>query len=637
MLLYRLPNLPLDNMLEFTRLLTVVENLTQSSIISKSLLGIRVLVDVSTKLVGRTEMGSAGYSCSTLLTQIISIIIDRIFSLVKPLLDLCQTNAEAGQEVQSLLSILLFLVRQHVDLSGLVLDKIRLLVKFLVDFLDSNIATKQSGFSLHEIMDFGGEKGMRTSLNLLYDVHKFSVICIENLNEVSGITTQILDKVKLLVECVCRCSLFDCYARIMYSILLHSQIMWSCVVNKNEEACFLDRNLGDSLVNHLVEQEIFTLECAKKILAGRDNWSAYKVGTFSAWQGAWVTAAFIFEQLISMVQSESCSGWLKSLAQFAQSESKIQLVLLPKLWSSLVDWSKMKEFPIVLFRENFDEVAQGAVENISLLKHTEVFAGAYHGLCSSRESLESIVTFGKSFFFQKWFLSIRMNVLGTVVDLLKVLGTVNINNGQVEKSVMVKPLNSLRQITEVSFQLNKLAQEYDLIAMSFIGMDSRSSKIISTLALSGSLLAFTSGFALLISNLPAYEILTPCGLDSSKKYLQETLIQNLVGRLWPIDQETCSNLCLLLEVGGQPRDCFHLQPRNQILNIGADVKEILNVCNYAVSGIVGLQNEAKTAHNEEILSQVIRDGLQLLLNTISKWMYIPFRVPKYFFKARYAY
>ncbi|KAJ6296271.1 hypothetical protein OIU78_024172 [Salix suchowensis] len=86
----------------------------------------------------------------------------------------------------------------------------------------------------------------------------YFLCCIEIINEAGAITTQVVDKVKLLVQSVHRCSLFHC---------------------------------------DLVEREFFTLDCAKKLLTERDNWSAYKAGTFAACQGAWITAAFVFEQL----------------------------------------------------------------------------------------------------------------------------------------------------------------------------------------------------------------------------------------------------------------------------------------------------------------------------------------------------
>ncbi|XP_061951660.1 uncharacterized protein LOC133674521 [Populus nigra] len=636
MLLYRLHNLPQDNMLELSPLLTTIENSAESSIMSKSLLAINVLADLSMKLSRRAEMESGGNSFSPLLTRTISIIIDRVISLVKPLLVLCQAGAGVLQEVQSLLSLLLSLVREHSDLGVSVLDKVRLFIEYLVDVHEGNIVIRQESLSVPEVFDFKGEN-VGISLKLAYYVHKFSVNCIEIMNEAGAITTQLVDKVKLLVQSVHRCGLFHWYVLIMYSILLHSHSMWSYVVHNKKESCNPDSNLNCSLCSELVEREFFTLDCAKKLLAERDNWSAYKAGTFAACQGAWITAAFVFEQLTSKVQSGSCSCWLKSLTQFAQTESKFQFYPITQWGFSLADRSKMNEFPVMFFQDFSDELGQGAVENIRDPNYTEMLHQAHHGLCSSRKTLESIVTSDKSFCFQRWFLAIRVELLGTMADVVKVLGATPLsedsisNNRKGEKKD--EYLNSLRQITQSSFRLNRLVQEYDLISMSFIGMDSRSSKIISTLALSCLLLAFATGFAISISDQLANEILMPCDLENSKHYLQGMLVRNLIRRLWHLDQDTISHLCLVLGVGVQPNDNFH-QSRSQRLNISGEERDILDVCNYIVAGIVALKEEANRKKNEEILSQVTKDGFQLLLNTITKWMRIPFQVPTYFFKIR---
>ncbi|PNS94002.1 hypothetical protein POPTR_018G118800v4 [Populus trichocarpa] len=636
MLLYRLHNLPQDNMLELSPLLTIIENSAESSIMSKSLLAIHVQADLSMKLSRRAEMESGGNSFSPLLTRTISIIIDRVILLVKPLLVLCQAGAGVLQEVQSLLSLLLSLVREHPDLGVSVLDKVRLFIEYLVDVHEGNIVIRQESLSVPEVFDFKGEN-VGISLKLAYYVHKFSVSCVEIMNEAGAITTQLVDKVKLLVQSVHRCGLFHWYVLIMYSILLHSHSMWSYVVHNKKESCNPDSNLNCSLCRELVEREFFTLDCAKKLLTERDNWSAYKAGTFAACQGAWITAAFVFEQLTSKVQSGSCSCWLKSLTQFAQTESKFQFYPITQWGFSLADRSKMNEFPVMFFQDFSDELGQGAVENIRDPNYTEMLRQAHHGLCSSRKTLESIVTSDKSFCFQRWFLAIRMELLGTMADVVKVLGATPLSEDSISNSRKGEKkdeyLNSLRQITQSSFRLNRLVQEYDLISMSFIGMDSRSSKIISTLALSCLLLAFATGFAISISDQLANEILMPCDSENSKHYLQGMLVRNLIRRLWHLDQDTISHLCLVLGVGVQPNDNFH-QSRSQRLNISGEERDILDVCNYIVAGIVALKEEANRKKNEEILSQVTKDGFQLLLNTITKWMRIPFQVPTYFFKIR---
>ncbi|XP_050232717.1 uncharacterized protein LOC126681259 [Mercurialis annua] len=635
-LVYRLHELLCDNMLEFTQLFNVIEKAANSPLMPTRLLAIRVLVDVSTKLRGKLQtIGSAEDHFLSLLKRIVPILMDQIILRVKPLLSTGQTNSEAMQEFQSLLNLLLCLVRERPDAGVLVLNKVRSFIENVMDKTDSLVATRQAG---DEHVDFQGQNCNGIGLILACGVHKFSANCIEILNEVSTITTEILDEIQSLVECMQHCKLFDHNIHLMCPTLLHSHIIWSCVLNKNGESCSLARNSGKSLGNGLVGHEIFSLEHAEKMMQQTNNWPAYKAGMFASFQGAWITASFVFKQLIGKAQSDSCSGWLKGLSQFALSEVKVQLFLLPNLRSSLVDWLQMKELCTTSFGANLDEIAEGAAGNINETDYAKVLVKAYHGLCLSRDILKSIPVLSQSCCFQRWFLALRAKVLRTVIDTLEVLGTIshingNIsNNGQVEKGVTVKRVNSLRQITQISFQFNSLAQEYDLMALSFIGMDRRSSKMLTALALTCSLLAFSTGFALLVSNLPDNGILT-CDLECSRNYLEGMLIQSLVERLWFIDQETCSQLFLLSKLRGQANDCF-LHPRNPVLNSGGEKIDILNVCKYAVSGILDLQNETKGVPDEEILSHITQHGSELVLKTITKWMNVPFRIPKYFFKLR---
>lgn len=118
--------------------------------------------------------------------------------------------------------------------------------------------------------------------------------------------------------------------------------------------------------------------------------------------------------------------------------------------------------------------------------------------------------------------------------------------------------------------------------------------------------------------------------------IDSTLIQILVGRLWHSKQETIKDLCLLWEAGGEPFDCFHFPSRIQGCENYFEARNILGVISYAVSGFSGLNSKSNRVQNEEGLSEVTKDGLQLLLEILTKWMQIPFRTPKYFFNLRYA-
>ncbi|XP_041028230.1 uncharacterized protein LOC121268164 [Juglans microcarpa x Juglans regia] len=615
---------------EITKLLTIAEDSSQSPIMSKNFLFIQVLVDISIKLRGIRERESGLFVSSPLPSRVILLIIDQITSLVKRLLDLCQIDSPVFQGVHGLLNLLVLLVGGYTDLGVLVLDKISLFIEYVANVHDHIMATRQSDILFHE-MDFKREKRTVIKSKLLHIVYRFMVACLENLNEAHALTVPVFERVKLLVEDVRKCSSFDCYSCTIYSLLLHHRIFWGCLVKGSEESCSHDR---DSINSYLVEKETITLESASKMLKDGYYWPAYKAGTYAACQGDWFTAAFIFQYLITKGQSDICYCWLTSIFQLANSERKLHLLVLPIQGSTLADWLKKNEFPASF---DLSEVRRDTAGNNNEPSYCEEFVGAYEGICSSGKTLEAAVRSGQEFCFQRWFLHVRAKLLRALVDILRILRTIpfnldNIsNNVEVERSILVECLKSLPEVIRVSLRFKKLAQEFDLIATSFIGMDSKSSKVISSLALSCSLLAFSTGFIFFVPSLPT-DCLTSCGLGNSENSLRVMLKQNLVGRLWHVDHEISRNLCQLFDVSGQLKMCFDLQCRNKILKVGCE-ENILSICSYAVSGIIGLQ-EVNREHNEDILSQVAKVGLQLLWSIIMKWIHIPYQTPRYFFKVR---
>ncbi|CAB4273026.1 unnamed protein product [Prunus armeniaca] len=629
MILCMPPNLPYD-VLESSKLLSVVENASPSPIMAESLLAISVLVGMSKRLKGSTGLGSLVRRSSLQPSQVILLIIDRITILVKPVLDLCQTDSVEFQQVNCLFNLLFLVIREYPDLHVLVLDQISVLVKSLSYMDDNLVATTETDAFVHHSVDLKGEKSRIIRSKLLFKVYRFLVAFLENLTEAGAISTEVFDKVKLLVELVCQSNLFECYTYTLYSLLLHCQIIWGNMVNESKGSCNPDRNLGISLDNYSMKHELRTIECAKRMLAEKNNWPAYRVGVYAACQGDWLTTTFIFKQLVLKVRSNSCSCWMKSLVQFADSERKLELLLLPKQG---IETHKLHVTP-----SSNDLGCQDAASSVKEHIYSKELAAAYNGLCSSLETLKvDDVKTGHTFYFQHWILSLRVKVIRAVVDIVKILGNIpfdqdnTTNNGKVE-NLMVGYLISLQKITQISLQLKRLAREFDLVTTSFIDMDKKSSKIISELAMSCSLLAFCTGFSLYIPSL--IKPISNSGLGILERDLDAMLVQNLVGRLGNTNHETSKNLCLLLETGRNPMDCFHMQSRTQACKIGSEARDILSICNYAVSGIVGLKSKANRVHNEEGLSQLPKDGLKLLYDILMKWMQIPFRAPKYFFKLR---
>ncbi|KAH9747173.1 ARM repeat superfamily protein [Citrus sinensis] len=637
-LLGRPPNLSCADMPEFAELLRIVDNASRSPIISKSIVAILVLVEIVIKFQRRVEMGSGGVCTLPMPSEVVSLIMDRITLLVKSILCSCQFNhVKVFEQVQSLLSLLLLLVGEHPDLGVLVLNKVHYLIEDLVDTC-TTMAGRQADSAVNNPVEIRGERDQTINSKLIFILNRFVVSCLEILNKAGTLTNQVFDKVKLLVQSVHHCSFFDCYTHIIYSLLLDTRTVWICMINRNDEARGDDGNFHTCLQDFIDKHELLTLEFAKKMLIHRDTWPAYRAGMYAACQGAWVTASFLFGQLIMKVQSGIFSCWLKSVSHLAHSQRIIQLLFLTKHDSSSVDWLETKELPITFSEDNLCEIEKDVAGIIDEPNHSQALVVAYQSLISAERTLETTFTSTNAFFFQRWFLALRAKLLGAVMEMFRVLSTIQSeqktnNDALVRKCTIVDSIKFLQQITQISFQLKRLSQEFDLIATSFIGIDSKSSNIIKAVALNCSLLAVSAGFAFYIPSLPAYQNLT-CGLGSSQKCSHAMLIQNLVGRLWNLDHEVTSNLGMLAEVIGLSKNCFHLQSKNQILDSSCEVKNIVDVCNYAVSGIVCWQNEAKMVQDDKIRSEVITNGSQLLLNIILKLMNIPFRVPKFFFKVR---
>ena len=127
-------------------------------------------------------------------------------------------------------------------------------------------------------------------------------------------------------------------------------------------------------------------------------------------------------------------------------------------------------------------------------------AAAHGALCFYMGILETAVTSCQSFCSQKWLLSLRAGVLENVVGVIEVLRHVPLNVDwncskiEAEKNIVLECLKSSQEISRITFQLQGLAEELDLIGASFMKMDCECSTIIAALALSCSLFAFTAGF-----------------------------------------------------------------------------------------------------------------------------------------------
>uniref|UniRef100_A0A1S4CXP0 ARM repeat superfamily protein n=1 Tax=Nicotiana tabacum TaxID=4097 RepID=A0A1S4CXP0_TOBAC len=620
-----LPNLetiPCTEILtSFSKFLQIVEFKLHSSIISERLFSVHVLASIFYKLLGIPKDAAGGIG-SIVASRMITFTIDRISQLIKLVVDNPHPNKEAEQEVKSLLFILVNLVERHRDLSGIVLDKICIVIEHLVRMLNEVTSMENSGSEDHHMTELDKEDHTSTASRVLVCLSQILITCFEMLEVSTAGATQVFNRMEHLVEHVHRCSLLPVYIRVIYHFLLHYHAGYHCMWLKIGEDTVSNRNFrlsrcsSLSAYGSLSQNESLIIDCVKEILDKKDYWSSYKLGKYSACHGAWLVAAYIFGDLIPMVRSDICCLWLKSLSHLSELERQVQL-----------------------FRLTLSGNTAGETTTVNQIENV---VGASNKLCSLEEAFGTSVS-GRAFSFQRWFITIRSKVVGTVADVLKLLSTNSFSEeasrsterlGErilVQQSESSQGLSSLLQLlAHASSQLMRLAREFDLLGASFIGMDRKSMKIVSDFGLGCSLLAFSTGLTFLFVSSHGKQDCSIYGLETSEEQFHTLLVHDLLRRLGYIDLETSKNLRQLLDFRRSSRSCSMQEFQNEISSTSVEARDVTKLCRYSVQRFLSLQ--ASTVHVNTGVSQIPRDALQLLFNIIFSWIQIPFRTPKHFFR-----
>lgn len=592
---------------ELHQLIALVENASQSQIFSSSCLAISILVGSWKEIIRTAEIRSIEVSSTSLPLQLVVLVMDRLTLLARSCSDPCQVDFALVTEVQDLFNVLHLLVGKQSEVRLLLLDKVRL---FLVDLTDGLRKPDGAHELLVGVINYKSKRGVVVRSEFLASVHKFLIVFLENLEGDKTVLSQVYEKVKRITECVRSCTFFDCHTQMIFTLLLHSPVLWG----SNNDA---DGDSGVSRVDDMFNYGIVSLECSTQILEERNYWPAYRAGVYAARLGEWVTSALIFDKLKTNVQSDVNSFWLKSLTYLSHAEGKLQLLLMPSGSFKLVNWLKSNSCLPELSKDASGEFA-----------HCVALHEAYMNLQSSLGMLGNIKASSEVFCFQTWFLVLKTRVMETVIYLVECLGLLN---QDVCNKKQVTGCNSLKQLPRISIQLQKLAKEFDMLATCFIDIDDRSSSVIASLSLSCSVMAFAAGIVLFIPGFSSHETLTPF---TSQSGLCSRLVQDLVQRLWKVDPETCEMLSMLVKEN-ESLSCSHVQPRNQVLKVCNKVKMLLSVCRDVLACIHGLQNWSNSMQEENISSEITKSCRILLSQVIMKWMQIPFGIPKYFFNIRY--
>lgn len=594
-----------SNILEFPELFKILQTVALSPIMAKRHIAIRFLVDTLDELLSSNEKAWGGLDFIMLASKAISFIWDEVGLLVELVLDLHKFDLEMEQKIKTFLSLPFVLLESCPHLGTMVLERICLLIDNMVNKHGEAVEMLKGDLTVgHKIKEFTIQDDKFIKTKFLICVSKIVNSILENLSEAGIISKEVLDRIELVVEQVHKSSSLDCFTRVAFSFLLRSYISNCCVSIESEKNDSIDGNSSIAIQNCLIENKRFSHDCAEVVLATKDNWSAYKLGRYAACQGSWSTAAFLFEHLMGTIKSDRYNMWFRSLFNFAHSESILQLLKLPEGCANSLSRPEIK------------------IRNIE---------EACNFLRSSKETMAAFSESGCPVFFSRWFLDLRAKVLECVIDTLK-LWPLPLSEGKADSGGQAEDISfaSLAcALVQISSLFSRLAREFDMIATSFMGMDKKSLEIISGNALRCSLLAFTTGFSLFFPHLQ-----NESSTKMSEDYLQGMLIQDLAWRLPQRDYTISGKLGFLLKLCKRPKSSL-LHCRSRMDSNSFDTIGLLAACNHAVSRVVLLQNEADgVRNNHKNLILVSEQGLQLLLDIISKCMLIPFRAPSHFFRVR---
>lgn len=619
---YHLPSGSVNDVLSIISLLfRSAKEIIKGSVKSEKLIAVKLLIDISKYIIKVPEMELNGIG-STLVSELI-IFISYGISII---LDLEVKNRHSDRQIEHvvkcMLNLLSYLVKENSHIGVLTLDKVCAFIQDLVKNVTRNGSIEKEAWK-----DAEGSVDQRQSESLMSSEMMicFSRVvgsCIEC--HPDELIEGALNSVNLMVKSVAQCAFFDVYTQTIYMVLFHSLIVYCRLLLEVSKITYFSGSPGlscDETIcsdSYIIDHEKLLVEHVNKVLRMKGNWSSYKLGKYAACQGIWSVGSRIFEQLQKMVQSDHCDCWLKALAQISSSESQIKVMGLLSL------------------EVNASDKKDVSTNKINLHKFAQTLSGVSKIYLFSEQNLgASIKGQGHLFGFQRWLLSLRGKMLETMADVITFSHTVLCeldnagNNGYVERNRKLRSMTY--PLILLSNRLKNLALEFDVLAMSFVDMDRNSMMTILKLALGCSLLAFCTGSSFFMPNSHALE--HPESYKSDEQ-LHVSLIQDLVGRLWLLDFDTSSELRILLPTfqGSKISSFRHI--RKLVARNSDEARALVELCKYAVSRFLDLQHKIKNMHHDECSFQIYKDGLQILLNSISIWNSTPFKIPSRFFSVR---
>ncbi|XP_042402801.1 uncharacterized protein LOC121992461 isoform X2 [Zingiber officinale] len=463
---------------------------------------------------------------------------------------------------------------------------------------------------------------------------RFMNAYMKKLNGIASLSSEVRQKVKLLVECIQHSWYASSAAYEIFCLCQDPFVVCSLGREADNQAQNSDES-GSGSIDRIydnicwVNQEWKSMEFIQRMLQKRNYWAAYRAGKYSCLEGLWFSATFAFRKLMDHIDSANLFCWLKCLMLLAGSESEIKLLLFPKAGRELVNGLQtVKDCSKIL-----TSVMGGDNDTIANLSGWDgKFTKVCGRICSAEETLASAGVSDGIYYFQRWFLHLRAKLFNILADTLVLLNSsvpsfINLCNEEENKMLhgtkFTQNLNVLMSgLAYESFRLNNLAKCYDLLASSFLDIDSQSFKAISSMALHCSLLSFCIAFTMHFPCSPAYR--------NVPKFSSTLILRDLIERFWTTDDKISRQLMSMAALCNE-----NGQSCSGICTATPDYveRDNLQVFNFCISSTLSIQEEVKGAKSEEIPLLSLR-GLRLLCDIFRRWMEIPFHIPKYFFTLR---
>ncbi|CAM6129971.1 unnamed protein product [Calypogeia fissa] len=370
----------------------------------------------------------------------------------------------------------------------------------------------------------------------------------------------------------------------------------------------------------------------------------YELGKQGALSALWDLAHFTFDGLVDKISSEGCYFWLKALSYQSKAEAVLQIGKdVEERANESLDTSGNTDLPrdIKLRRdvENFKEKSisklsntkEGVqVEETNLERFGKAAAHAVPLLQNSISSLSAGACLERMFEFQRWMLTLRLEVLECVSELVGVLARISsldTDAGVIDledesknndmKSLGSALMASTEQIQLLASRLKKLSEEYDLLPISFMGVDERSVGMLSRAALFCSLLTFCS--AGLLSAQPSNSQL-PVNVSINVG----AVALDLFRRLEQTESGDWDDLLTFAIQSGA--DGISGQGFGGTSATGPLENALVNLSRWAVKSVLSLQKQ-------HTLLGVVR-GARLLQEILEECLYLPWPSPPFFFCTR---